>query len=613
MLLATSIATVDSSQNRVFAAEQCLVADQSCSQIQALLKGAQLKVLDGAPQEHPLEWISEGLQQRCTSGQPVQTLHLIAHGRSGVFRIGDTWIDAEAVKAHAADLAHWGVETIALWSCHVGADAGFVALLAELTGARVLASADWLGRDGQGNEQLQLGEWSLADVSNASAWPASFFLAYGGHPTLSSQNSTSTVSKLSSRSSAEEYCFNTSYDGYFGFLKEGNQNNAVWAQDWSLYDELLISKIDVKYIDAGRGNFPEGWHNTGVTGNGVAAELSIIYEGNIESPYEVRGWLDAQYKYEGELSYAFFYIAEIVDANSGDIVDEGSVNLSRSDRAYAPVINSNHAGEGQSIVYLYQYGANGEAAPGKGEIKGGAQYWGSSVDFDDRNADSAIGKGDGLVGGGSKDPLDLDEICEPIEQSTAFTLTADAACEDNDGASLTDASFTFLVEGAEDTEGGSRDSLQGTYEYVITLGGGLADDDSYWDYDYRIEDLAGDVIKTGISVDLNDKTITVHDEDIKQFRVVFDVGTTAPGEQLRGDESVTLTLEKEGVVDGATSSLDRGDLDCDPVESDPAGFKVTETAACEVDGSLTDASFTFLVEGAVNPGSRERESLQGTY
>lgn len=66
---------------------------------------------------------------------PVGTLHLIAHGRPGAFRIGNVWIDAEALKAHAADLAHWGVETIALWSCHVGADADFVALLAELSGA----------------------------------------------------------------------------------------------------------------------------------------------------------------------------------------------------------------------------------------------------------------------------------------------------------------------------------------------------------------------------------------------------------------------------------------------------------------------------------------------
>ena len=105
----------------------------------------------------------------------------------------------------------------------------------------------------------------------------------------------------------------------------------------------------------------------------------------------------------------------------------------------------------------------------------------------------------------------------------------------------------------------------------------------------------------------------VHDDDIKQFRVVFDVGTTALGEQLRGDESVTLTLANENMSDGATSSLDRSDLGCDPVESGEPGFKVTETAACEVDGSLTDASFTFLVEGSINPGSRERESLLGTY
>ena len=77
------------------------------------------------------------------------------------------------MKAHAADLAHWGVETIALWSCHVGADADFVALLAELSGARVLASADWLGRDGA-NEQLQLGNWQLSDLVDPSAWPAQF-------------------------------------------------------------------------------------------------------------------------------------------------------------------------------------------------------------------------------------------------------------------------------------------------------------------------------------------------------------------------------------------------------------------------------------------------------
>ena len=152
------------------------MADQSCSQIQALVAGAQRKVLDGAQNEHPLKGISEGLRQQREAAQPIRTLHLIAHGRPGAFRIGESWIDAEALKAHATELAHWGVETIALWSCHVGADANFVALLAELSGAQVLATADWLGRDGQGLEQLQLGAWSLRDVTDASAWPAQFRL-----------------------------------------------------------------------------------------------------------------------------------------------------------------------------------------------------------------------------------------------------------------------------------------------------------------------------------------------------------------------------------------------------------------------------------------------------
>ena len=57
----------------------------------------------------------------------------------------------------------------------MGADAGFVALLEELTGARVLASVDWLGRDGE-NEQLQLGAWQLSELVDPSAWPVQFRL-----------------------------------------------------------------------------------------------------------------------------------------------------------------------------------------------------------------------------------------------------------------------------------------------------------------------------------------------------------------------------------------------------------------------------------------------------
>ena len=40
--------------------DHLLVADLHCSKIQALVAGAQLLVLAGASQEHPLAWISRG-------------------------------------------------------------------------------------------------------------------------------------------------------------------------------------------------------------------------------------------------------------------------------------------------------------------------------------------------------------------------------------------------------------------------------------------------------------------------------------------------------------------------------------------------------------------------
>ena len=152
-----------------------LSGDSNCPQIAALLEGSRSNssALNGGLR--PLAAITALLRRRREQGEPIRTLHLIAHGRPGAFRFGDSWIDSDALKAHADELAQWGVETIALWSCHVGADAGFVALLEELSGARVLARADWLGRDG-GVEQTQLGEWQLSDLVAPEAWPAQFRL-----------------------------------------------------------------------------------------------------------------------------------------------------------------------------------------------------------------------------------------------------------------------------------------------------------------------------------------------------------------------------------------------------------------------------------------------------
>ena len=126
-------------------------------------------------QKPPLQQITALLHRRAELRHPVDTLHLLAHGRPGAFRFGEQWVDAKALKAYAAELAQWGVRTIALWSCHVGAHANFVALLEELTGARVLSSGSWLGRD-VNKEQLQLVGWHLSELVQPEAWPTQFLL-----------------------------------------------------------------------------------------------------------------------------------------------------------------------------------------------------------------------------------------------------------------------------------------------------------------------------------------------------------------------------------------------------------------------------------------------------
>ena len=109
--------------------------------------------------------------------------------------------------------------------------------------------------------------------------------------------------------------------------------------------------------------------------------------------------------------------------------------------------------------------------------------------------------------------------------------------------------------------------------------------------------------------------LEVKKEGLSELRVVFDVTTLVAGDQLVGDEEVSLALVHEtGSSDASTASLKDSLLECDPIES-ASGFSVTATAACENDETelLTDASFTFEVKGAVDPGGRNPKSLKGKY
>ena len=164
--------------------DHLVLGDATVPEIRQLLEAAKVPASELNSDLPPLQAITAELSHARSLGQPFDTLHLIAHGQPGVLSFGDQRIDRAALLAHADLLAGWGVNSIALWSCHVGADADFIALLEELTGAVVYSSQQWLGRrDEQVSLQLEQQRYPLSRFQshlNAwdgfHAWPSQFEL-----------------------------------------------------------------------------------------------------------------------------------------------------------------------------------------------------------------------------------------------------------------------------------------------------------------------------------------------------------------------------------------------------------------------------------------------------
>jgi len=460
MLLATPFTTVDLSLNRVHAKEQVLAADQSCSQIQALVAGAQLPVLAGAPQEHPLAWISQGLQQQREAGQLIRTLHLIAHGRPGAFRIGNVWIDAEALKAHAAELAHWNLETIALWSCQFGADADVVALLAELSGAHVLASADWLGRC-EDDAQIKLQEYLLSDLFLDEFWPESFSLGVRESDEIFSSDCGEPV----------ENCYSLSDDGYLGYAVK---SKPTIAENWFTYSELGIESIGIQIVGRDKvgqncDHIPQGWSEKAHSikgGNSVPVVLTLNYAAGLPSEYQLRGLLEHKFKHassadgssQQQLIYPYFYLVEAVDSGGNvfyeDIDIAGANDGGNSYTLVNPDV-SDLSGAGDSIILLHLDGL--EFGPGYGVIQGADFPAAEEVPVEKRSYKPG-NNGHRPAGGGSGDHVRLKEICHEFADDLDLFITATAASENEETAPLTDASFAFKVTAVKDN--GDPESLK---------------------------------------------------------------------------------------------------------------------------------------------------------
>jgi Ca2+-binding RTX toxin-like protein len=100
-------------------------------------------------------------------------LAIVAHGQPGAIQIGSGKIDRAMLEARSGLLQEWGVDSIALYSCEVGADKGFIQRFGELTGAQISASTAKLGA---GNWELDGGERMLeiGQLENYSSTLATF-------------------------------------------------------------------------------------------------------------------------------------------------------------------------------------------------------------------------------------------------------------------------------------------------------------------------------------------------------------------------------------------------------------------------------------------------------
>jgi Ca2+-binding RTX toxin-like protein len=72
-------------------------------------------------------------------------LVIVAHGQAGSIQIGNGVIDRAMLEARSGLLKEWRLDSIALYSCEVGADVEFINRIGELTGAKIAASTSKLG------------------------------------------------------------------------------------------------------------------------------------------------------------------------------------------------------------------------------------------------------------------------------------------------------------------------------------------------------------------------------------------------------------------------------------------------------------------------------------
>ena len=141
--------------------DSALASDQSL--MASVNPRSEIILLD--PYRDGLAQISDALAQRSN----ISSLHIISHGSEGVFNLGQTYYDANALSSRTEELASWSTALtddadLLFYGCNVASgESGiiFVNYLSHLTGADVAASDDLTGSAALG------GNWNLEVATGA--------------------------------------------------------------------------------------------------------------------------------------------------------------------------------------------------------------------------------------------------------------------------------------------------------------------------------------------------------------------------------------------------------------------------------------------------------------
>ncbi|MBD0361704.1 MAG: DUF4347 domain-containing protein, partial [Coleofasciculus sp. C3-bin4] len=171
----------------------------------------------------------------------ARRLALVAHGEPGVVQIGATPLNREQLQAKAQLLQEWGVEEIALYSCEVGKDVGFVAELKRLTGATVTAATGKVGSAAQG------GNWNIGWEAVSPIFNLEAVAAYQ-HTLAITVNSISGINLANSDTSfnaaeSQTVNFNLSLDGIVAGTNTTGANEDILIGVYSSSGNLLYWQI----------------------------------------------------------------------------------------------------------------------------------------------------------------------------------------------------------------------------------------------------------------------------------------------------------------------------------------------------------------------------------